>query len=128
MTIQQAIDLADDLKPNQIEKVRKIEWLNRLDEWIWREIMCRREKRPDTPDAFTPYTLATDGDTELLIQPPFEDTYRFWLETQIDLVNEDFDLYLNSNTLYQEALGRFTRYWYRNHPMKEPERSSHLRF
>lgn len=128
MTIQQAIDLVDDLKPNQIEKVRKIEWLSNLDEWIWREIMCRREKRPDTPDAFTPYTLETDGDTELLIQPPFDDTYRFWLETQIDLVNEDFDLYLNSNVMCQAALGRFTRYWYRNHPMKQPERSSHFKF
>ena len=40
MTIEEAIFLVDEMKPNQIERARKIEWLSRLDERLFREVIC----------------------------------------------------------------------------------------
>ena len=48
MTIEQAIFLVDELKPNQIEKERKIEWLSRLDQRLYNEAVLTHwpEKAP----------------------------------------------------------------------------------
>ena len=52
MTIDEAIFLVDELKPNQIEKARKIEWLSRLDERLFREVICTHalEEEPEKWD------------------------------------------------------------------------------
>ena len=115
MTIEEAIFLVDELKPNQIERARKIEWLSRLDLKFYRDIVCRHEKDADTPEEFIPYDSETDEDTELLIKAPYDEVYRFYLEMHIDLVNQEYDKYNNSATLYAVKWGELTRAYHREH-------------
>ena len=123
MTVSEAIALADALKPNQIERERKIEWLSRLDQWVFEQVITPREKDENTPTSFTPYCppytdddLDEDpGDQELLIPAPFDETYRFYLEMQIDLANLETDKYMSDLALYQNARGQFLRDYNRKH-------------
>ena len=126
MTIEKAIFLADELKPNQIERARKIEWLTRLDHRFYRDIMCRHEKDENVPDEFVAYRQSTDGDTELLIKAPYDEVYRFYLEMQIDLANQEYDRYNNSAMLYHNAWGEAVRAYHREHrPLNQGD---YLRF
>ena len=126
MTIEQAIFLTDELKPNQIEKERKIEWLSRLDQRLFDEVVGTHERDERTPEAFIPYTQETNGDTELIAKAPYDELYRFYLEMHIDLVNLEYDKYNNSAALYQNALGQYRRAYHRTHRPLAPGRSGGL--
>lgn len=117
MTIDQALHTVDELKPNQVERARKIEWLSRVDKRVYRDVLCRheREDADEVPDTFTGYSQDTPPDTELLIKAPYDEIYRFCLEMQIDLANLEYDKYNNSAALYANAMGEFTRDWHRRH-------------
>ena len=116
MTIDQAIHTVDILKPNQIERARKIEWLSELDRRIYRDLICTHQRgAEETPEAFGGYGQYTDPDTVLLAPPPYDEIYRFFLEMHIDLVNQEFDKYNNSAALYAAAWGRLSRMWHREH-------------
>ncbi|MBQ7657202.1 MAG: hypothetical protein IJS41_11930 [Clostridia bacterium] len=120
MSIEEAIFLVDELKPNQIERARKIEWLSRLDRSIFEEVFMKHKGDADTPESFTGYSQETNPDTELLAKEPHEEMYRFYLEMQIDLVNLEYDKYNNDELLYSEALNSFKRAYHREHePLAE---------
>ena len=115
MTIDEAIALVDELKPNQVERARKIDWLGQLDHWIFVSLMQTHERDADVPEDFIPYTQETNPNTVLLAKAPYEELYRFFLEMHIDLVNQEYDKYNNSSALYANAWGQFSRAWHRNH-------------
>lgn len=129
MTIDQAIHTADELKPNQIERARKIDWLSRLDASIYRELMCTHERKSaeEVPDEFAGYRQDTNPDTVLLTPPPYDEIYRFYLEMQIDLANQEYDKYNNSAVLYATARGQLYRMWNREHRPLEAA-GANLRF
>ena len=64
MTIDEAVFLVDELKPNQIEKARKIEWLSRLDERLFREVICTHalEEEPEKGPPMVCWPLKRPGD------------------------------------------------------------------
>lgn len=115
MTLDQALHTADEMKPNQVERARKIAWLSTLDRRIYRDVMCTHEKDEHVPDTFTGYGQDTDPDTELLAKAPYDEIYRFYLEMQIDLANQEYDQYNNSAVLYANAWGQFARAYHREH-------------
>lgn len=129
MTIDQAIHTADELKPNQIERARKIDWLSRLDGRIYKELMCTHERKSpeEVPDEFTGYKQDTDPDAVLLAPAPYDEIYRFYLEMHIDLANQEYDKYNNSAVLYGNAWGQLSRMWHREHRPLEGA-TAHLRF
>ncbi len=129
MTIDQAIHTVDELKPNQIERAWKIDWLERLDRRIYHDLMCTHERgnEQEEPDRFDGYGQDTDPDTVLLAPPPYDEIYRFFLEMHIDLVNQEYDKYNNSAILYANAWGQLARMWNREHrPIQED--GAHLQF
>lgn len=134
MKLDEAIALTDALKPNQIERERKIEWLNRLDQWIFDQVITPREKDAGTPSAFEPYgppfiegdSGEDPGDRELLIPSPYDETYRFYLEMQIDLANLEMDKYANSNALYKTARDQYIRAYNRAHRRLDVCRHHHF--
>ena len=126
MTIDQALHTVDSLKPNHIERARMIEWLDRMDRRIYRDVMLTHESRGDVPETFPGYTQATDPDTELLAKPPHDEMYRFYLEMQIDLANREYESYNNNAGLFDAAFGKFAREWHRGH--KGQKTKEHLNF
>lgn len=126
MTVEKALFLVDELKPNQIEKARKLEWLTNVDRYIFDHVIQTHEPDEDTPTEYAGYDQATEPDTELLVQAPFDELYRFYLEMHIDLANQEYDKYNNSAQLYANALSQYKRWYHREHRPRMPRQ--HLIF
>lgn len=112
MTINEAISIVDESKPNQVSMEMKKKWLNDLDGRIYAELISTHEDSP--VEGFTGYDMA-DGDTDLLVPSPYDEIYRWYMEMQMDLMYREMDKYLNSMTLYNTAWQTYARAYNRKH-------------
>lgn len=116
MTIDQAIKLADTLKPNQYPKDMKVLWLSQLDGQIFAEVLATHEDCP--MDSFTGYEEAS-GDTPLMVPYPFgQDIYKHFLHAQIDKENGEMTKYNQNITLYTAAFRAYANHYNCNHRPK----------
>lgn len=116
MTIQEAIDRVDLLKPNSFPFEQKVAWLSDLDGMVYRELICTH-KRPEGMEdmAFAGYTDATPASTALLVPAPYSEMYQHYLAAQIDLGNAELVKYNNDSTLYNNAYATYSDYYTRTH-------------
>ncbi len=115
MTIQEAINRLDSLKPNQYTQPEKIMWLSALDGRIKQEILDTHE---GAQVEFVGYTEETPLSTQLLVTAPHESLYEYWLESQIDYANREFGSYNNSMAMFNSAYNGYWRYYNRTHKPK----------
>ena len=113
MTIQEAINKIDTLKPNSYSNADKIAWLSNLDGIIKEEIIDTHEGGDAV--VFNGYDSNTDTGTELLVPAPYDDLYIKWLEAQIDYTNAEYGKYNNSSNAYNNAYSTYERYYNRHH-------------
>lgn len=113
MTLLEAINRIDVLKPNGYTQAEKIQWLSNLEGIIKREIIDTHEGGEGI--AFNGYTEETSLTTELLAPAPYDDVYLRYLETQIDYANGEYGKYNNSMEAYNTAYSNFQRYYNRTH-------------
>lgn len=90
MTIRQAIDKANSLRPNALDEADKVRFLDTLDKMLFDEIFSKHKgfeniKRPD-------YTESGTG-TELLAPDGYTEIYINWLFSKIDYIEQDYNLY-----------------------------------
>ena len=117
MTIIEAINKIDVLKPNNYTHTDKIKWLSNLDGVIKKEIIDTHEG--DAEIIFNGYDDNTPIEQELLVPAPYDDLYIKWLETQIDYNNAEYGKYNNSSMAYNTAYSAFERYYNRTHMPKK---------
>lgn len=115
MTIQDALLQIDEVKPNQMEKRQKIAWLTEVDGRIYHDIMLRHERDGGVPDTCPHYDLETDERENLLCPDPYSGMYRWYMEAQIDLINQEMDKYQNSYAQFNAAYGDYARKYKREH-------------
>ena len=115
MTINGIIDALDARKPNAYEQATKIDWLDKLDRMVYREVL---ETHEGGPESFDGYTEATDGETELLIPDEYKDVYIYWLWAMVDFANQEMQRYANSMTMFNTAYAEFGNWWNRTHEPK----------
>ena len=117
MTLQGAIDKADEMKPNMMSRDLKVKALSELDGLIVREILLKHERMPWETDmsSFTGYDNDTDPDTELIAPWPYDDMYTYWLMARIDEQNLETDKYENDRTRFNNAYDMYHDYWRREH-------------
>ena len=113
MTIIEAINRIDSLKPNSYSTEDKIAWLSIVDGEVKENIINTHEGSDKV--AFNGYTEDTPLDTVLLIPAPYDDIYIKWLEAQIDYANGETKRFNNSIIMYNTAYSAFSRYYNRNH-------------
>lgn len=113
MTIIEAINAVDALKPNSYEQIEKIKWLSTLDGVIKREIIDTHEGADDV--VFNGYSGETPLEKKLLIEAPYDEVYIMWLQAQIDYANQEFGKYNNSMMMYNNSYNAFWRYYNRTH-------------
>lgn len=113
MTIIEAINKIDSLKPNTYTQEDKIEWLSNLDGIIKKELIDTHEGSESV--TFNGYEADTALDTVLLVPAPYDDVYIKWLEAQIDYVNGDTQRYENSMIAYNTVYSTFQRFYNRTH-------------
>lgn len=115
MTINQAINEVDNLKPNMYGLPEKIKWLSRLDRRIFEQILMTHE--PDEDRTFAEYT-EEDLDRELIVGEPYDEMYVFWLAAQIDQNNMEYVSFNNTNALFESVYSAFRNAFNRTHMPK----------
>lgn len=132
MTIREAIDRADTLKPNQYPDELKIQWLSELDNRIYNDLFLTHEDNPyetpsDVPNSNTPLedsddeetpTLSfpyTDDSVYLLAESPYDVLYPSYLKAKIDELNEETTRYANSAATYNSQYQDYARWYNRTH-------------
>lgn len=113
MTIIEAINKVDALKPNNYSQTEKTKWLSNLDGIIKSEIIDTHEGGEGI--AFNGYDDDSPIGTVLLVPFPYDDIYIKWLESQIDYNNAEYGKYNNSSMAYNNAYSAFERYYNRQH-------------
>lgn len=116
MTIIEAINRIDTIKPNSYTQAEKVRWLSNLDGIIKRKIIDTHEGGEAI--VFEGYTESTPLTTELLVPFPYDDIYLKWLETWINYYNGEYARYNNSVEMYNTAYNEFARYYNRTHMPK----------
>lgn len=109
MTIQQAIEYADEMKPNAFPANVKSQWLLDLEGKIaldvfllsYKEVKALLEQYQNHPEA------------ELLTTPPHDDLYPLWLMAKIDEANGEYNKYQNAMLTYNAHYGAFVRWFAR---------------
>lgn len=113
MTISEAINRTDDVKPNAYTETRKILWLSELDGMIKSDIIGTHHDGENV--VFTGYDIDTDISTELLVPAPYDVLYLRYLEMKIDYTNGEYGKYNNSMTMFNMAYSAFENYYNREH-------------
>lgn len=114
MTLQQAMDKADIMKPNMMDRRIKIAALSELDGLIHQEIILKHE-HSEEQETFTGYDSDTDPGTRLLAPWPYDEMYAYWLMAKIDEQNLETDKYENDRMKFNSGYDMFHDWWRRNH-------------
>jgi len=116
MTILQAIQQVDGLRPNTYSTKQKILWIARLEAMVKTLIIDAHEGGEQLP--FDGFTEQTDLETALFLSAPFDVAYLYWLEAQIHYANEETILYNNAMGLFNAAFEACKADYKRNHGTK----------
>lgn len=112
LTLEEALERIDSLKPNSFSRGEKIAWLSALDGQIWQELIAAHEGAGEPPE---PYGL-TDGSRMLLVPQPYGgELYMAHLENRMDHYNGDTVRYNNSLARLEGLYKDFSRWYHRNH-------------
>lgn len=115
MTIQEALDLTDEMKTNTMSRKTKIMYLSMLEQMIWSEVLMKHVHRPD--QAVKPeYTEDTDPGTVLLVPDPYaQDVYTNWLMSYIDKQNQEDGRYNIDRAQFESAYQTMCDWWNRTY-------------
>lgn len=113
ITIAEVINLVDALKPNTRSQDEKIMWLDSLDNMVKEDIFDTHEGEEVI---FNGYDENTPMETELLIPAHYgREIYRYYLELQIDLVNQEYQKYNSSSALFNSAYDNYAKKYHSTH-------------
>lgn len=102
MKVREVIEFVDEVKPNAFSPERKVKWLSVLEGTLAAEVflMAPVEIRQLLPDM-------SDMETELLVDPPYDDIYVLWLEAKIDAANGEYNKYQSTMQMYNARRAEF---------------------
>ena len=137
MTIQQAIDMADTMKPNMMPQDTKVLFLQEIDQLIYKEILLKHahtaeeevlpvyvtpadeeaadadEQEEESEEEESEEESDSGDDRELLVPDPYSMLYLYWLMSKIDLLNQEIDKYNNDRALFENAYDTMSDWWTR---------------
>lgn len=111
MTVIEAIEILDKLRPNQYKVPQKLRWLSDLDGKIFEDVYLTHED--NKLESFEKYT-EDDMTKELLIPEPYTEIYEHYLSAQI-YYNNEMARYSNSMVMYNNELAEFEAWYNRKH-------------
>lgn len=114
MTIQKALDTADEMMPNMMSRPLKIAFLTEIEQLIHQEIIMKHEHTPEQ-EAMPAYTVDTDAGTELLIPDPYSKLYYYYLISRIDEQNLETDKFNVHWALFESNYDTMSDWYTRNH-------------
>lgn len=115
MTLCEALDRIDALKPNAFSKAEKVAWISQLEGRVKEEILDAHEG-PER--VFHGYTDMTDGSTPLLVDGPFAELYVYYVSAMIDYYNRETVAYNNGMDLFNALYAEYFAFYNRRHMPK----------
>lgn len=113
MTIIEAINKLDAIKPNVYPQEEKVEWLSTLDGMIKRDVIDTHKGGEDI--SFDGYDVNTPLTQKLLVDAPYDDIYVLYMESRIDYHNAEYVKYNNSITRYNDVYQAYANDYNRRH-------------
>ena len=110
MTLQEALDITDEMRPNGMRRDTKIKHLTDLEQMIHAEVIMKHEHTPEQ-ETVPVYNEETLPGTVLLIPDPYSKVYWHWLRTRIDEQNLE-DARFNADMTLFDAAWREMTSWY----------------
>ena len=115
MTLQEALDMADEMQDNTMSTEMKIRFISEIEGKIHGEILMKHEHTEAEEECPT-YDDETDtDDTELLVPAPYDMIYVYWLTSRYDYQNKEWDKFNNDRALFENAWEEFSDFWTREH-------------
>ena len=112
MTINEAITRLDLQKQNTCTRQEKLNWLSELDGLIRAQILDTHEGKTEV---HLPYEDPVADTATLLVLPPYDGLYLWWLEAKVDYQNGEFIRFNNAMELFQAGLRDFAAQYHRDH-------------
>lgn len=106
ITVNTVIERALKLHPDNIDDGIKCRWLSELDGKIMRETMH--------DNSFKGYSFPEDGDTELVVKPPYDNIYELYIIAMSEFFSGELASYSASAILFDEAYAEFRKNYIRN--------------
>lgn len=114
MTIQECIDIVENLKPSQHTIPDKVQWLSFIDEIIINDVLKTHEGYDGRYDDFAGYkpdnTLVT-----LIVPSPYDRLYTAYLTMKIDEANGETARYNNSATIFNSYMMEYRKHYNKTH-------------
>lgn len=105
MTIKEAIERSDMMRPNAVPYTDKLRWLMEFDGHM-AEFMGL--------DPMPPIEREEESDTVLTMPYPHDDIYPLYLNAMINNAQEETQLYMNDMTVANAAIKEAQGWWRRN--------------
>lgn len=114
MTIQKALDTADKMLPNFMERDLKLDFLTEIEQVIHSEIIMKHEHTPEQ-EKQPVYDSDTDPGTQLQIPDPYSMLYVYYLMSKIDEQNLEFDKYNAHRMMFENQYETMHDWFTSNH-------------
>jgi len=114
MTIQEALDITDEMKPNMMSRMLKLKYLTEIEQLIHDEILMHHE-HAEEEETKPVYTEQTDAGTVLIVPDPYSQVYTFYLMSKIDVQNQEDARYSIDRAHFENAYETMSDWWTRNH-------------
>ena len=99
-TVKQVLEQVDAMLPNEYTTAEKRRWLLQAEGFVVREV-----HQPHAGGEETEVPPEDAGeDTVLLVQPPYDELYRHYVEAQIHYANGEMERYNNACAAWNNAL------------------------
>lgn len=124
-SINEIIERVERIKPVvNVDDLDKARWLIQLDGRIYREVI--QKSQPDGAGKLPPpQSWPEDGGKLLLVPPPYDNLYDFYLIAMLEFSLREYTNYNNSMQAFNSALDAFTS-WHRNNHMPKSGQEKHI--
>lgn len=112
MTLQEALDIADEMKPNMMSRKLKIKYLSEIEGLIHQEILMKHE-HTEEEEIRPVYNEDSDPGTVLIVPEPYTKVYTDWLMTQIDRQNQEDERYNVDRAHFENSYETMSDWWTR---------------
>lgn len=114
MTLQECLDLIDEMKPNMMKRNLKIKYITEIEQLIHAEILMKHEHTAEQ-EAMPAYSEQTDPGTVLIVPDPYSMVYIYWVMTKIDMQNQEDTRYNVDRSLFENAYDTMSDWWTRTY-------------
>ena len=114
MTLQEAMDITDEMKPNMMSPRLKHKYLTEIEQLIHAEIVQKHEHGPEL-EPIPEYTEESDPETMLIVPDPYSMVYVYWLMSKIDIQNQEDARYNIDRAHFENAYETMSDWWTREH-------------